>query len=48
MDCYIFRLKRLGFSLEEAFKIYDEFMCHDMVSELDEYITELEDASIVE
>lgn len=42
MDCYIYRLIRLGFSIPDAFKKYDEYMCRGMITELDEYITDLE------
>ncbi len=42
MDCYIYRLIRLGFSIPDAFKKYDEYMCRGMICELDQYITDLE------
>lgn len=42
MDCYIARLMRLGFSLPDAFKKYDEYVCRGMLEEFDAYITEME------
>lgn len=43
MDCYIYRLIRLGFSIPDAFKKYDEFVIRGDLDGLDRYIEEMEE-----
>lgn len=42
MDCYIYRLMRLGFDILSAFRKYDEYMCQGRMDDLDKYITDME------
>lgn len=42
MDGYIYRLIRLGFSIPDAFKKFDEYVSSGNIDGLEAYITDLE------